>query len=474
LTKFNGETHEMLRPGDYTQLTGRAGRRGIDVEGFGVVLHSPFVNFAQVIEVASLGAHELKSSFRPTYNMTANLIANYPEAEAESLLEASFAAFQREGEIQEVEGTIDALEHQLAREMELATCERGSVEEYMGLIESLTHKRHNDRIAHGLGAGDVVQVVGGRNDGKYVVLRRLSSKDDGVRYMVLSTSGRVSTLRFRDITAASQSLGKINLPTPFKPRDRRFIEETLRRLRKVPPRRSERSPQTHMLVEHPVADCPDATRHLAALRRANRVSRRLEQQLASRRGSGHGLVDEFKAIRDLLDDLDYTSGWQLTPRGERLRRLYNESDLLLAETIEHGALYGLEAPEMAAMLSVFVYEPRSDQISPAEWPTVELHRRWEIIEDLWSDLTRRERQSRLSPTRRPDPGFGSLAYMWASGTEFEALPTKGMAPGDFVRVSRQLVDLLRQVRDGIGELSAEAAAALREVDRGVVAAQGVG
>src|SRR5580704_15734776 len=38
LDKWNGETHANLTPGEYTQLTGRAGRRGIDVEGHAVVL----------------------------------------------------------------------------------------------------------------------------------------------------------------------------------------------------------------------------------------------------------------------------------------------------------------------------------------------------------------------------------------------------------------------------------------------------
>jgi ATP-dependent RNA helicase HelY len=474
LSKFNGESHEMLRPGDYTQLTGRAGRRGIDVEGFGVVLHSPFVRFNQVTEIASLGAHELRSSFRPTYNMTANLIANYPEEMAESLLDASFAAFQRQSEIDETAGPIEALEHSLRHEEELARCERGDVEEYQALIEALAPKRHNDGIAATLGAGDVVEVVGGRRDGRYAVLRRLARGDEGIRYLVLSTSGRVMTIGFRDITAASQKVGAVTLPTPFKPRDRRFVQETLRQLRKVPPRRSDRSPQTHMLVEHPVADCPDSSRHLAALRRAQRISRRLEQQLALRQAGGHGLVEEFRVIRDLLEERDYCSGWGLTPRGHRLRRLYNESDLLLAEAIEHGALYGLNPPEMAALLSVFVYEPRTDQVSPPDWPTDDLQERWEATESLWADLASVERARRLAPTRRPDPGFGALAYLWASGTEFEELPTRGMAPGDFVRVSRQLVDLLRQLRDGIPELAEDAALALREVDRGVVAAQGVG
>ncbi|MCI0425743.1 MAG: DEAD/DEAH box helicase [Actinobacteria bacterium] len=474
LTKFNGENHDLLRPGDYTQLTGRAGRRGIDVEGFGVVLHSSFLRFSQVTEVASLGAHELKSSFRPTYNMTANLIANYPQEQAEAMLEASFAAFQRETEMTESADMVDAIEHQVAHELELARCERGSVEEYMALVESLAPKTRNEGIAASLGAGDVVEIVGGSRDGRYAILRRLARKDEGTRYLVVSTSGRVDTLGYRDITAASHRVGAVTLPTPFKPRDRRFIQELLRQVRKIPPRRSDRSPQTHMLVQHPVADCPDASRHVAALRRAQRLQRRLEQHLARRRAGGHGLVEEFAAIRVLLEERDYASGWGLTPRGERLRGLYNESDLLLAESIEHGVFFGLEPSELAALLSVFVYEPRSDQVSAADWPGVSLAGRWEAIERLWTDLSTAERAARLTPARRPDPGFGRLAHLWASGTEFDELPTKGMAPGDFVRVSRQLVDLLRQVKDAVPELADEAAIALKQVDRGVVAAQGVG
>ena len=97
-----------------------------------------------------------------------------------------------------------------------------------------------------------------------------------------------------------------------------------------------------------------------------------------------------------------------------------------------------------------------------------------MIEERWEDLIRRERAARLTPTRRPDPGFAMTAHQWASGVEFESLSVTGMAPGDFVRVSRQLADLLRQIRDGITEMSEEAADALRMVDRGVVAAQGVG
>jgi superfamily II RNA helicase len=130
--------------------------------------------------------------------------------------------------------------------------------------------------------------------------------------------------------------------------------------------------------------------------------------------------------------------------------------------------------ELAALVSVFVYEPRSDQASAPDWPTERLDERWRDVEALWSELNRLESDYRLSPMRRPDPGFGSVAYQWGGGASFDDLTERSMAPGDFVRVSRQLADLLRQLREAASEMRDEADAALRSVDRGVVAAQGVG
>lgn len=194
----------------------------------------------------------------------------------------------------------------------------------------------------------------------------------------------------------------------------------------------------------------------------------------ARRSGGFGLVEEFHAILGLLEDLDYLRGWKLTPRGERLRGVYNESDLLLTECVEQGIFYGLEPAALASLLSVFVYEPRSDQASPANWPSAVLAERWQQIEGIWDDLVDRERRAKLSPTGRPDPGFGRQAFRWVSGEDFDEITTGSMAPGDFVRVNRQLVDLLKQVRDIAPDMANECAQALKGLDRGVVAAQGAG
>src|SRR2546430_15994532 len=93
LTRFTGERDEFLTPGEYTQLTGRAGRRGIDDVGYAGVCWSPFVPFDQVASLASRRTYALRSSFRPTYNMAANLVQRYPPDVAHHLPNMSLAQF---------------------------------------------------------------------------------------------------------------------------------------------------------------------------------------------------------------------------------------------------------------------------------------------------------------------------------------------------------------------------------------------
>ncbi len=97
LVKFNGEQHVALTPGEYTQLTGRAGRRGIDIEGHAVVLWNPSEETTEPSAVAGLASTRtfpLRSSFAPSYNMTINLVHRMGPEQAHRLLEQSFAQYQ--------------------------------------------------------------------------------------------------------------------------------------------------------------------------------------------------------------------------------------------------------------------------------------------------------------------------------------------------------------------------------------------
>jgi ATP-dependent RNA helicase HelY len=228
------------------------------------------------------------------------------------------------------------------------------------------------------------------------------------------------------------------------------------------------------LIDHPVAGCPDAGRHLKWERRAARTRKRVGQLQSELRRAGAGLVDDFHSICRLLEEYGYLDAWNLTARGERLRFIYNELDLLLAEALERGLMWDLSIEELAALASCFVFEPRTDERSLPVWPTARLFHRWEALDALWGELTERERSFRLPTTRRPDPGFAVLAFEWAGGADLDDLTSGGLAPGDFVRVSRQLVDLVRQIRDVSPGLGEPARLVLDAIDRGVVAAMGVG
>ena len=132
LSKWNGETHADITPGEYTQLTGRAGRRGIDVEGHGVVLWQPGLEPKSVAGLASTRTYPLRSSFRPSYNMAVNLVRQFGREQARELLEQSFAQFQADKAVVGLARQLRKSDDALDGYAEAAACDRGDFMEYAG------------------------------------------------------------------------------------------------------------------------------------------------------------------------------------------------------------------------------------------------------------------------------------------------------------------------------------------------------
>ena len=106
LSKWNGESHVAITPGEYTQLTGRAGRRGIDEEGNAVILWSKDIDALSAAGLASTRTYPLRSSFKPTYNMAVNLIYQMGRERAKNSLGSSFAQFQADRAVVGLESQI--------------------------------------------------------------------------------------------------------------------------------------------------------------------------------------------------------------------------------------------------------------------------------------------------------------------------------------------------------------------------------
>ncbi len=112
---------------------------------------------------------------------------------------------------------------------------------------------------------------------------------------------------------------------------------------------------------HPVAGCPDARAHLRALERADRLARDIDRLERRVKGRTESLARQFDRVLRVLEAWGYVDGWSLTEAGERLARLYHESDLLVAECAGQGLLDDLDPAELAGLVSVFTYEARRCQ-----------------------------------------------------------------------------------------------------------------
>ena len=184
LVKYNGESHADVTPGEYTQLTGRAGRRGIDVEGHAVVLWQPGLDPRAVAGLASRRTYPLRSSFAPTYNMAVNLVGTVGRERARTLLEQSFAQFQSDRSVVGVARAVARNTSGVAADWAKATCDRGDFVEYARLRAEIAaleaeaaRERRSDRRAESLQTlaalkpGDIIRVPAGRSRGWALVHR---------------------------------------------------------------------------------------------------------------------------------------------------------------------------------------------------------------------------------------------------------------------------------------------------------------
>ena len=485
LSKFTGEHHEFLTPGEYTQLAGRAGRRGIDEVGYVVVLWDPFVAFEQVAALASRRTYALTSVFRPTYNMAANLVQRYAPEQARHLLNLSFAQYHADRDVVGLERQLERAREQLERARAAASPDH-ELDGYRRLLGELEAARRDARHARGasvegLRPGDVV--LAPRRGGRVVVLKQERGRPGG-RVLALTIGRDLVRLGPADFRGPVQRVGTVDLPRPFAPRSPAFLRETARLLAAVrvpedgavaPPGGAEAAAVA--LAAHPLAGAPDLDARLRAAGQVDRIERdiaRLERRVA---GRGDSLARQLDRVLHVLEAWGYVEGWALSDAGPLLARLNTECDLVLAESLREGLLDGVDTAEMAALVSCFTFErrgPDADQpLPPRRWPSGSVARRARAIERVWRDLHATERDERLSETRPPDPGFTPAVHEWALGGDLSAvLEDEEMTGGDFVRNVKQCIDLLRQVAD-VAPDAATAATARAAADaclRGVVAA----
>jgi ATP-dependent RNA helicase HelY len=525
LVKFNGEQHVPLTPGEYTQLTGRAGRRGIDVEGHAVVLWQPDVDPAEVAGLASTRTFPLRSSFAPSYNMTINLVHQMGPDQAHELLERSFAQYQADRSVVGLVRAIsrnEQLMRQVAAELSNDAGEEQTAEaliSYARLRAKLSEREraqarssrlHRRQLANealsSLRRGDIISITRGKRGGLAVVLEADRDSTDP-RPLVLTENrwaGRISSADYSDGAAP---LGSMTLPKRVEhrqPRVRRDMASALRSAaagltvqsrkggrRNEPDVEPELRALRDELRHHPAHPIADREAKVRIAERYLRLEWEIDQLRGKVAAATNSLARTFDRIVGLLTERRFIEersqgALHVTDDGRLLARIYSESDLLVAECLRGGLWRNLGPAELASVVSAVVYETRgSDGPTPplaAEIPTAPLRRALAETRRLSAVLRADEHRHRLNLSREPDEGFVTAVYRWVTtgdlAAALEASDVTGtgtpLPAGDFVRWCRQVVDMLDQIRNAATDngLRNSAKRAIDDIRRGVVAVDG--
>ena len=394
LTKWNGEAHVPITPGEYTQLTGRAGRRGIDIEGNAIVQWAPTIDSAMVAGLASTRTYPLRSSFTPTYNMAINLINRFGRERARGSLESSFAQFQADRAVVGLVRQIKKNEIAIAELMADVNCHLGDFSEYARM----------------------------RSDIKEI--ERLLSKRDSRRTV--------------------------------DQKQRRYLESEIEGLRKG-------------LRSHACHSCNDRESHARIAERAERIRRESEGLRARVENRTHVIAKTFDRICDVLTHLNYIEGERTLEQGKILSKVYAESDLLLTEAIRRGVLNTLSAPELVAVASAVIFQSRTVENYAPKMPHNNVAQALVSLVSIWSELEEIEERFGVKTQREPDFGFAFISYKWAQGNSLQSvLKGSDMSVGDFVRSTKQLIDLLTQIAGASPDLRKTCREAVTRLDRGVI------
>lgn len=499
LRKWDGSAHVNLTAGEYTQLTGRAGRRGIDTEGHGVVLYQDGVDPGGVAALASKRTYPLRSAFRPTYNMAVNLLRYSTYAQARGVLETSFAQFQADGAVVGLARKVKQNEAELALLGSDIKCHLGDFQEYarlrrdIGLAEKTLKQGKSgarrlsvQQALNDCHRGDVISFRQGSQLTVAAVAEVKQSAGRSALLMLIDADNRLIRLGAADNVTELLQLGQMTLP--FKggkyhsPRQRQDVALKLRdsygRLAGKPKVSNAQIAQMEadllelkkQLQLHPCHSCPEREDHARQARKwlkADTENSKLLLQIDARTSS---IARDFDHVCQVLTELGYLQDSALTLHGDLLAVIYAERDLLVAECLRQGLFNGLNAPQLAGAVSALVFEER-EQHEVAGVSNGVLRQVLANMQGVACELAAVERRYGVESLTQVVPSFAQAMYLWASGQSLtQCVEAADMSAGDFVRWARQVLDLLDQLAklDGCNELAQTARKAVSLIRRSVV------
>ncbi|HEX9476640.1 MAG TPA: DEAD/DEAH box helicase, partial [Candidatus Dormibacteraeota bacterium] len=394
-TKFDGVSFSNLTTGELTQLMGRAGRRGIDVIGHGVVLKESDVEIGTIYEVAMGPTLVVESKFLPSYNMALNLLRVYTPAEAEGLMERSFGQFQKR----------------------------------------IAADRTRERLLN----------VHARLDD----IRRMwddaeISLDDVAQYFKLEDRRRAIRIELRRLRrdAGAERRHRRGRQTRAQGPSSKVVQKLEIEAKGL----LERQRKLH-LVRSP--------RFGEYLQRYGEI-RGLQRELDAGEREASGQMDEYarklRRLCRILSETGFLADNRPTAKGLFASRVYGENTILVAEAVWAGWLEGLTSEELCAVLVMLAAEDRERgrgrgaPAGPRRYPTPAISQTARLVRSLYFRFADMEKDLDEPNLRQPSHDYIDFAYRWSAGEPLDQIPLPANVDiGDAIKAMKSLYSLLRQL-----------------------------
>jgi len=400
---------------------GRAGRRGIDVIGHGVILKEADIEVGTIYEVAMGPTLVVESKFLPSYNMALNLLRVYTPAEAEALMQRSFGQFQKRLAASANDERLANVREQLADLRPMWDGGDVSLEDVAQYFK-LEERRRTIRIE----------------------LRRLRREAGAER------RGRRG--RQRGLGHSGRLAQRLEV-------EAKGLLERQRKLKVV------RSPRFGELLQ-----------------KYGEI-RALQQELDRSQRESTGQMDEYprklRRLEKILAEVGFLKDDKPTDKGLFAARVYGENTILVTEAVSLGWFEGLTPEELCAVIVMLAVEDRErrgdrrQEHSPRRYPTPAIAQTARLIRSLYFRFADMEKELDEPNLRQPSHDYIDFAYRWSSGEALDKIPLPANVDiGDAIKAMKALYSLLRQlefaIRQARSPLLAAVSRAVALMERDVI------
>ncbi|MGX6513878.1 MAG: DEAD/DEAH box helicase [Schaalia turicensis] len=469
LQRWDGHGFVDLSATEYTQLIGRAGRRGRDTVGYGVVLADAETDPEYLADLASGRVEPLISAFQPSYNTVTNLLARMSYAAARDLMGRSFAQFQRNAELGGLAARRARIQRRVDTEETRLSCSRGDLLDYLRLRgnagraakaeRKAAKRRYRERIAKSFAAVRQGYVYAYAMGTDLVYALVLSAAPDRVR--VIDWFGDLAWLYEDSLASEMREIGPVTVPFGMSTKKAVVREQIAEDILDLVCGRADlgidrdllaswarfATPRDPKVAAHPVASCPHLYAHLDEAQTWVSLHHRIEeldQRIAAFTDSAGR---EFDATAAVLREVGVLQGdndaIRMGPGAAQLRELHTEADLLMYQCLAQLPEGSLGAPALAGWVSMFLADERLGTALPRDTRLCDAAR---VARAEVQYLQSLEYQHGITRTPDLSPGCADVFAAWAGGVGLEAcLESARMTAGDFISAARRIIDVLGQV-----------------------------